>query len=647
MPVDEAMVRYMGSPPPYPAFSLKRYSPRPRASVVWTKEWQDAGVGRVTHDFGLTVIAEGIERLVSGRLAKDRPEIERIKELGAAGVIRVVAVADWRRFSRDDPKRVLTLVGQLETLGVVVISDAQRDLVPWQDLYWVKLAFYAEFANREAVDSSKATAKGIVEARGAGVAWGRSPLGWRRLERIGDYTDPDERAAARRRSYFVPDESDGPRSMPVLMQAYELRAARWSWRQIGRKFGLASSSVMQALLGDVGPDGVRSNLRNREQVGADLYDLVISMGPGGEPAHTARRPWFFRGLVHCPFCDSRMSGSEKIDRHKTRYYDCDNAKGKKHAWTTVREDVLLAALRWDLAQMAFNDEQVARIERASRTPRRHREVERNRRNRDEILRLIRKANVKFDADGLTEDEYRAQIRDLRARLAEIPNDPPELAIAGLMEQRQQLSHFAEILPARPADPAEVKILVPILRRILVRVDLDKDTRRPTFTYTRLIEEIRRVARTAGVWEEAGVDERDWLSPAEVSEATGWSRSTVSRCLRAGDIPAGKTDAPRLGRYHIPRAWVEAHVGNPPPGRTTPLPPADGPLTIAELAERSALGYRTVLGLVRSGRVPSERTGEGRHKRYRIPPDAVASEAITRARELSTARHSRALGAQGA
>ena len=191
------------------------------------------------------------------------------------------------------------------------------------------------------------------------------------------------------------------------------------------------------------------------------------------------------------------------------------------------------------------------------------------------------------------------------------------------------------------------MLVPILRHVLFRIDLDQDTRRPTFTYTPLIEEIRLVARMAGVWEEAGAEERDWLSPAEVSETTGWSRSTVSRCLRAGIIPADKTDAPRLGRYHIPRWWVEAHAGLPPPRRITPLPPADGPMTIAQVAKRTGLGYRTVLGLVRTGQVPSERTGEGRHKRYRIPPDAVASDAITRARELSMARHSRALGTQGA
>ena len=122
---------------------------------------------------------------------------------------------------------------------------------------------------------------------------------------------------------------------------------------------------------------------------------------------------------------------------------------------------------------------------------------------------------------------------------------------------------------------------------------------------------------------------------------------MSRCLRAGTIPADKTDAPRLGRYHIPRAWAEAHIGQHPPGRTTSLPPADGPLTIAEVAKQTGLGYRTVLELVRSGRIPSDRTGEGRHTRYRIPPDAIASRAITRSRELSTARSAHAAPVGGA
>lgn len=642
----EQMQRFLGTRGPYPALLLKRYSPRPNAAVVWTEAWQARALAEATAYFNLAAYDEVHERMVSGRKAKRRPGIERAIELAEQRKIRVVAVADWRRFSRDDPGRVLMLVGRLQEMGVVVLSNTQRDLVPWQELYWVKLAFYAETANREAVDTAATSAKAIREARERGVDWGKDPLGWRRLDYIKSYTSVEQRAAARRKSFFVPDESDGSRSMAVLKEAYQLRAARWSWRQIGRKLGLAASSVMRAVLGVVGPDGIRSNVRNREQVGADLYDLVISMGPGGEPVHTARRPWFFRGMVYCPFCESRMSGSEKIDRHRTRYYDCDNARNVQHSWTTVREDMLLAALRRDLAQMAFNDEQIARIEKASRAPRRHREVERNREKREAIQRLIRKANVKFDADGLTEDEYRAQIRDLRARLAEIPNDPPELAVVGLMEQRQQLSHLAELLPIRPGDPAEVKMLVPILRRVLLRVDLDKDTRRPAFTYAPLIAEIRRVARAAGVWEEGKAEERDWLSPAEVSAATGWSRSTVSRCLRAGTIPADKTDAPRLGRYHIPRAWAEAHIGQHPPGRTTSLPPADGPLTIAEVAELARLGYRTVLGLVRSGRISSERTGEGRHTRYRIPPDAIASDAITRSRELSTARRTRAAATGG-
>ncbi len=605
MGVSEAMLRYMGGEPPWPAFALKRYSPRPQASVVWTEEWQNTAVSEACEFFGLIVVEEGIERLVSGRKARLRPAVERAKELAALRRIRALVVGDWRRFSRDDPKRVLMLVASLQEQGVVIFSNAQKDLVPWEDFYWVKVAFYAEIANKEATSSAAASARSIQEARNAGVAWGRTPIGWKRLDKVGNYIDAAERAAARLKSRFVPDESESAHSMEVLRDAYRRRDQGWSFHALARQLGIPASSLRVALLGGVLPDGTRSNARNRDAVGSDLYDRVVSRGTGGVAAQTTRRPWYLRGLVRCPFCDSRMSGHEARDRgtgHSIRYYVChsygrpqrnqrpDTDRPTPHPWTHVREDTLVEHMRWQLASLAFSEEQMQIIARSAREPSRQLEIDRRQVARRDLARRIRAINVQHEAGGLSDGEYTKRLRELQAQRVAIPDDPPSTALSTLALHATVARQVVDAIPLRLDDPQEVTLAGPLLRRMVSRVDLDATTREPRFTYTKPVAETLELARRAGVVPSSLTPStlQIWMTPTEVGHALARSRSTVGRRLRDGSIPYQATGGPRLYRYRIPRAWVDQKLATGILRAAAAEEDGVSALTIVDFAKRTGL-----------------------------------------------------------
>jgi excisionase family DNA binding protein len=679
----QQLEKHLG-PAPRPALALVRWSPRPQTSVVWTKEWQDTAIREAADWFGLRITDTVVEGLVSGRNAKERPGLQRALELAeqrdADGnpLIRAVVVADWKRFSRADPGQVISLVNRLRDLGVCVLSNSQRHLVPWADLYWVLVALYAEEAQREAESTARMASNAIREARAAGMDWGRAPLGWKRLAYVGHYTDAEERAAARKDSHWVPDETGGPRSMDVLQKLYELRDAGWSWHHLSRFSGLHQTSIRIALLGvpvpNPDPAGsprwvwpkppVRpSNWRNREPVGPAIYDRVIERGTTGSPTVTARQPWLFRGLIHCPFDGSRMSGRDSTRRGLSRrYYVCGSPRvqrgaqlaaygnvadqipasapvEKPHPWSHVPEQPILNALRAQLRKLDFDEAQMAAIERAATTPKRRREVERNQTRRKAIGEQIRKlSKVYIETDMLGDDEFVAQYANLKAARLTIPPDLPEDVLDRIGPAVAAIRQVSDLLPMYADMRDEVAPSAAIIRRLVERIDLTTD-RQPVFRWAPPVAETLALARLAGIdTEPPGEEGRDWMSPHEAADAIGVSPTAVARGLAERMIPAERIRHEVLTRYRIPRKWVERQIADPKPlRRPRPVPPATSALTVREAAEHLGIAYRTVLRLIRRGKIQANATGDGRHTRYSIPPESIQSEAVADSVALSRAR----------
>jgi excisionase family DNA binding protein len=664
-----------------PAFALVRYSPRPRLSVVWSEAWQTTAIFEAAAYFGLRIVETYTERLISGRKARSRPGLDRVQELAKPDEfgnpsIRALVVADWKRFSRDDPGRVLGLVSSLADAKVVVLSNAQRNLVPWDNpFYWAMAALYATEAQDEAKSTAQMASKAIREARAAGMDWGRAPIGWVRLGRVGEHTDPDERALARKRSHWVPDESDGPRSMEVLRQLYELRDSGRSWHYLTKVTGLFETSIRIALLGTpiatTDPSGRRkrvwpkpperpSNWRNRDAVGADLYDRVIDRGTAGLPVITRRQPWLFRSLIHCPFDGSRMSGRDSVHRGlSNRYYVCscprpwpraqqaararsfattpvDRGADPDHPWTHVREDRILRALSGQLRRLDFDDGQVATMERVSRTPARRKAVSQNQARRRQLhseMGLLTKAYVK---GRLSEQDYDADYAERVAALAKIPPDPPGGTDDWVAQTVAGIRNTANLLPTYADIPKEVELAMPILRRLVTRIDLTSD-RQPIFRWTPPVEAALALARSLGFEQEPTEMEegRDWMSPREVGEALARGRREIEGGLEDRIIPAERIVGPSgQTRYRIPRKWVEERVANPQPLRRRPT---TSTLSPKQAAERLGMPRRTVVRLIRKGVIKAPGIGEGRHTRYSIPPEAIQTQAVVDAAGRSRAR----------
>jgi excisionase family DNA binding protein len=590
-----------------------------------------------------------------------------------------LVVADWKRLSRDDPGRVLALVNRLQELGVVILSNEQRELVPWKPLYWVQVALHATMAKEEAESSARMTSKGIREARASGIDWGRAPMGWVRKDYVGHYTDPAERALARKNSFWVPDESDGPRSMDRLRELYRLRDEGWAWHAISRATGFHEASIRVAVLGmpvkvtdESGhvirtmwpkpPDNQPSNWRNRETVGAALYDRVLARGSGGAPVLTRRQPWLFRGLVHCPFDGSRMTGQEaNRNGTKSRYYVCSHPRVvdevrqranalrtdlvgavelTPHPWSHVREDVVVRSFRSALRSLSFGPDQLAAMERARHTPSRQKLADKNEERRLKVNERIRRLGYQHLNGGITDEDYKVRLEKLRMELAGIPTKPLEDQDARVALVAIAIREVADLLPASTSDPEEVVPSMRIIRRLVERIELDPASRRPIFCWTPQVAQTLELARLVGINPslEEPDDSRDWMSPQEVAAAIGASRTAIARGLSENMIPAERIKGRKLTRYRIPKTWVHQQIADPRPLRQPrEVPTATSVMSVDEAAKHLGVAYRTVLRLVREDKIASSETGQGRHTRYLIQPDAIKTEAVAKAVALSRAR----------
>ena len=488
---------------PKRAFAIVRVSDRPADQVVYSPEMQRNEIETMAAEENLDIVEWGEDIRISGRKAVNRATKVKAIELAEAGLIDVIAVADWSRWSREEAGDVVELVNKLRRLGVHVYPARQKQLRPGVPFYWSQVSMYAEMVHMEAKTSADKASVGIGIARKKhGVHWGKTPLGWRRegkllkeggqrgeVRLVPDWEerDPDERGA-------------WPKNAHTLKWLYEKRAEGWGWRRLAAATGLSEWGIQYALTGQ--PKGaVRkaraargtsvepASLRNRGTIVSEtLYDQVQAMGAGAS-SHEERqnRQYLFTGLVRCPVDNFRMVGrrSRTGSRERTLipYMVCKNPHAwDKHEWRSVQEAQLLAALRELFPAgvrlpKAVRDRIARQITQNSRRPSANRDLERRearlkqlRRERDQVLKQHRLGVI-------SDREMIKQVREIDQSLAALP-EPIERVQAA--EAMAAVEHFAELIPHDMEDPGEVVACRLVLRRMVDRIELSPKNKRPRF-----------------------------------------------------------------------------------------------------------------------------------------------------------------------
>lgn len=510
---------------PKRTFAIIRVSDRPAEQVVYSPEMQRTEIERMAAAENLDIIEWGEDIRVSGRKSVNRATKVKAIELAEAGLIDVIAVADWSRWSREEAGDVVELVNQLRKLGVSIYPARQPQLRPGTTFYWSQVSMFAEMVNMEATTSADKASIGIGIARQKhGVHWGKTPIGWKREGRLikeggqrgevrlvpdWEEADPDERGA-------------WPKNAHTLKWLYEKRAEGWGWRTLAAATGLSEWGIQYALTGQ--PKGaVRkaraekgisvepASLRNRGTIVSEaLYDTVQAIGAGASShAERQNRQYLFKGLVRCPVDNFRMVGRRGASGNRERtlipYMVCKNPHAwDKHDWRSVQEADLLAALR-ELFPAGVRlpkgvRERIARsIADRSRRPaasgdarRREARLKQLAKERDQVLKQHRHGVI-------TDRAMLGQVREIDEAVASLP-EPIERVQAS--EAVAAVEHFAELIPHNIEDPEEVVRCRRLLQRMVERIELSPKTKRPRFLlkepFKTALEEARKATEPPGL-----------------------------------------------------------------------------------------------------------------------------------------------------
>jgi hypothetical protein len=234
----------------------------------------------------------------------------------------------------------------------------------------------------------------------------------------------------------------------------------------------------------------------------------------------------------------------------------------------------------------------------------------------------------YEWGHLSQQTYVARRASLNDLLRTIPPGVPE-GVANRVEQAVVgIRLVSDLLPQYADMRDEVVPSITIIRRLVERIDLTPD-RQPLFTWAPQVAETLALARLAGIdTEPPGEEGRDWMSPREVEEALGLTKTKVERFIRVGTIPSQEIKRPHSIRRRIPMEWVERQKVDPQPLEPArPVLPAASDLTPKQAAQHLDVGYRALLDYLRSGEIESAQTGEGKRTRYLIPAKAIQSEAV--------------------
>lgn len=483
------------------AYAIVRVSDRPADQMVYSPEMQRDQIKAMAEGENLDIVEWGEDLLVSGRKKLNRKTKMRAIELAEAGLIDVIAVADWTRWSREDPGQVLKLLTKLEELGVAVYPARQPDMRgPKSDkFYWPRVAFYAQMANDEATMAAEKASKGIEYARTKhGVHWGKTPIGWKRTGRL--LKQGGERGESQLEPDWEEREPDElgrwPRNAHTLKWLYQKRAEGWGWKRLAMATGLSEWGIQYALMGTVkgsvrqaraerGVSREPASLRNRGViVTEELYDTVQAIGPGAS-SHMPRqnRVYLWTGLVRCPHCGMKMIA-------KTQHGDSDRAlpmvtcksphAWQKHPWRSVRQIVLMNGLRElfpvQLRLPAKVRDQIVR--QISQRGRPEADAENRRELRAKQLRQERQQVLKQHRLGVLPDrEMLAQVREIDEALKQLAEPIAKV------EARQAvlaIEHFGELIPQDIHDSEEVLRCRRVLARMVDRIELDPKSKKPTF-----------------------------------------------------------------------------------------------------------------------------------------------------------------------
>lgn len=493
---------------PKRAYAIIRVSDRPADKMVYSPQMQRGEITAMAEQENLEIVEWGEDLLVSGRKKIDRYTKVRAIELAEAGLIDVIAVADWTRWSREDPGQVLSLLTRLQDLKVAVWPARQRDLrASSDDMYWVRVAFYAQMANQEAKVSAEKASEGIKYARSEhGTHWGKTPIGWKRSGRM------LKQGGQRGEGKLEPDwEARGtdelgrmPRNAHTLKWLYEKRAEGWGWKRLATASGLSAWGIQYALTSKIkgkvrreraerGFSQEPASLRNRGTiVGEELYDFVQAIGAGASSLQPRQnRVYLWTGLVRCPHCGQRMICKTQHagdDHHRALpLVTCKSPHAwQPHPWRSVRQIVLMNALQ---EQFPIGTRFPARV--AEQIVRKLTETNSAGRKDASIVREQRRKQLLLER-GQVERQHKmgawgvgaAADRRLMSELKEIDEVLRQVGEPiAKVEARQAVAaiqHFAELIPQDFDDPEEVLRCRRVLERMVERIDLSPRAKKPTF-----------------------------------------------------------------------------------------------------------------------------------------------------------------------
>lgn len=265
-----------------------RVSPRPRKGESEAFQHADNLV-KVAALGG--IIVRTIRMLgVSGGDPNREARLEALR-MAEAGEIDAVIVRSISRFSREEALLHVADVGALKRFGVLVYYAVDDDLDPTNELYTVMLALKAGQVAAERVTLKRETRRGILETRGAGTHWGRTPFGFRRVGMRKDKAEPKDAGIER------DVDGDWPRALAL----FELRASGTPLRALSRLYSRDIAGIRWILRNPV----YRSETAEDGLVPAATWDRVQELW--GSVARSGDRAYIASGLVICQ-CGYKMAG---------------------------------------------------------------------------------------------------------------------------------------------------------------------------------------------------------------------------------------------------------------------------------------------------------------------------------------------------
>jgi DNA invertase Pin-like site-specific DNA recombinase len=282
---------------------------------------------------GATLVAEVVERDVSGGKSARLRKLETLVQAAEQGELSTIYVLDFSRLTREHPYRAMEPLARLLDVGgrVVGILDGFDSSTPMGAQIAGLLAGQA-YTYRETVRQRWQAAKERAIREGRIV--GRAPVGYLR--------DQEGR--------LTPD----PKAAPAVTAAFELRAAGASLREVGDCLdarGVRSSSESKSWAWQ----SVKDLLSRRVYLGelrlgtfvntaahqplTDLPAWQAAQMPPSKPRRPKTSGDLLTGLIRCASCGYSMSPTTRSDG--VRIYRCIGGRrgGKCPRPATIRADV--------------------------------------------------------------------------------------------------------------------------------------------------------------------------------------------------------------------------------------------------------------------------------------------------------------------